>query len=86
MSGPRLEIVIDELVVRGVDPADAQTVSGEIGAQLTMLAGQSADRPTDRSEYFRRLPVISAPAGSPQALGGAVATAVWTTLTGGGGA
>jgi hypothetical protein len=84
MSEPQLEIVIDELVLRGIEPADTQSVSGEIVAQLRMLSSRSVDLPSERTDSFLRLAAISVPAGSPAALGGAVATAVWTTLTSGG--
>jgi hypothetical protein len=76
----RIEIVIGELVLHGVERADADTVATALREGLVGL-GQSraegaAAAPTDRAESFRRLPPVVTPAGSPGALGRAVAGAV----------
>jgi hypothetical protein len=79
----RLEIVIAELVVRGLPPHAARVAATALEDRLTVLAGQSQSSIVERAEAFRRLPAVEAPAGSPSAVGEAVAGAVWTTLTGG---
>jgi hypothetical protein len=78
----RIEIVLDELVVRGLSPHDARAVSVALEQRLTALAEQSPAKIADRAEAFRRLPPIEAAAGSPAAVGEAVAGAVWGALSG----
>jgi hypothetical protein len=79
----RLEIVVDELVVRGLPPEAARAAAAAFEARLSTLAGAAdADIP-ERAESFRRLPPVTAPAGSPAAVGAAVARAVWTSVSGG---
>ena len=78
----RVEIVIDELVIRGIDPWQARTAAAAIEARLGRLAaeGGGGELP-ERAESSRRLPAIEAPSGSPAALGDAVAGAVWGALS-----
>ena len=83
MSGPRLEIVVGELVVRGLSPAEARLAAHALEARLELLAGQGAAPVRERAESFRRLPAVDAPAGRPEAVGEAVATEVWGELGGG---
>jgi hypothetical protein len=78
----RIEIVVDELVVRGLSPHDAHVVSAALEQRLTALAEQSPAKIAERAEAFRRLSAIEAPAGSPATLGEAVAGAVWGALSG----
>ncbi len=85
MTAPRrLEIVVDELVVRGLDPVQARTAADALEARLTALAAQPVGAIPARAEAFRRLPAVEAPAGSPAAVGDAVAGAVWRAVSGGG--
>ena len=76
-----IEIVIDELVVRGLSPEAARAVSGSLEARLAVLAGGAEAFPPARAEAFRRLPPVAAPAGSPGAVGNAVADAVWKAVS-----
>jgi hypothetical protein len=82
-QSPRLEIVIDELVIRGLTPQAAGIAAASLEARLTALAeGHEAPIPA-RTEAFRRLPTIEAAADSPAAVGAAAAGAVWNELAGG---
>jgi hypothetical protein len=88
MSAPRVEIVIDELVLRGVAPAQADAVAAALAARLELLAGPwaaGAGSPpaAGRDESFRRLPAVDVPVGGPAGLGDAVAGAVFDGLAGG---
>lgn len=79
MTRVRLEIAIDELVFRGLTPAQARTAAGAFEARLAALASRGPALPP-RAERLHRLPPIGT-ATSPQGLGDAVARAVWTGLT-----
>jgi hypothetical protein len=82
---PRLEVVVDELVLRGVPPERAHAVAAAVEARLAALAESWAGAPlAGRAEAFRRLPAVQAPAAAPAALGDAVAEAVWDAIAGGG--
>jgi hypothetical protein len=86
MSEPRqsLELVVDEVVLRGVPPERAPAVAAALEAGLTAFAESSGGVPlASRAEAFRRLPTVAAPAASPAALGDAVAEAVWSAIGGG---
>jgi hypothetical protein len=88
MSTPRVEIVIDELLLRGVTPEQADAVAAALGARLELLAGPwaaGAGSPpgAGRDECFRRLPAVDVPVGGPAILGDAVAGAVFDGLAGG---
>ncbi len=81
-AGPRIEIVVDELVVSGLDLAAARVVAAALESRLTELASAGAPlRP--RAEVFRRGPTVDVPAvAQPAAVGEAAAGAVWSTLEG----
>lgn len=83
-----VELVIDEVVLRGVPPEQAHAVAAAIEGALAELAGESArtgdHRLSDRAEASRALPAVDAAVGSPADLGRAVAGAVWGTLSTGG--
>jgi len=81
---PRVEIVVDELVVRGLPHAEARAAAAAFEARLAALAAEAGHPPPARAEASRRLPAVAAPAGSPGALGAAVAGAVWTAVADGG--
>ncbi|HEY2937222.1 MAG TPA: hypothetical protein VGJ25_11525 [Gaiellaceae bacterium] len=81
---PRVEIVVDELVVRGLPPEAARTAAAALETRLTALAERGGAPIAGRAEAFRRLPAVEAPAGSPAAVGEAVAGAVWGALSPGG--
>jgi hypothetical protein len=78
-----IEVVIDQLVVHGLSPSEAQTVAVALEARLAAVArdGEVASR----SDQFRRAGAVTAPAGNPAALGEAVAGAVWGAVRGSGG-
>lgn len=77
-----IEIVIDELVVRGLAAGEAQAARAALEARLAELAGSAPTPVRGRAEASRRLPAVTASAGSPGALGTAVAGAVWTAVAG----
>jgi hypothetical protein len=77
-----IEIVIDELVMRGLPPDAAREAAAALEARLAVLAAGSHALPA-RAEASRRLPAVTAPAGSPAALGDVVAGAVWGAVSGG---
>jgi hypothetical protein len=80
----RLEIVIDELVMRGLAPEQARVAATALEGRLTALGSGSTAEISERSEAVRRLPAVEAPASSPAAVGEAVAGAVWQGLAPGG--
>lgn len=88
MSAPRtrLEIIVDEVVVRGVPPAQARAVVAALEARLQVLGAGWARSTTPiapRDEAFRRAPIVTPRTASPVAVGESAASAVWTTITGG---
>jgi len=81
MTAQRLEIVVDELVVRGLTPPEAHAVAAALETRLAVLA--ETGLPTGRpAESFRRLPEVEA--SSAAGVGEAVAGAVWRGVVGGG--
>ncbi len=91
---PRVEVTIDEVILRGVPPEQARDVLAALEARIGELAtgwaatsdGDDAARfgeGRDRHESGRRLPDLGT-AGSPAGLGVAVADAVWADLSSGG--
>jgi hypothetical protein len=73
----RVEVVIDELVLRGVDPAQARATAAALETRLTALAAEHDAGVRERTEAFRRVaPVTAAPGG----LGEALADAVWKAI------
>ena len=83
MTGPRVEIVVDELVVRGVGAGEARLLAAGLETRLAALAAAGEAPLLSRDEAFRRLPAIDLPPGSPAGAGEAVAGAVWSALSGG---
>jgi hypothetical protein len=87
VAGVTLDIKIDELVLHGVVPEDAQTVADAIRSQLTARAAgwlaEGGGAPSPRIEASRRLPAMDIADSRPVALGEAVAGAVWNALLGG---
>jgi hypothetical protein len=85
---PRIEIVIDELLLHGVAQGDADATARALELRLASLgedwaaAAGAAALPPPRDEAFRRLEPIQAPTASPGALGDAVAHAVWDGVGG----
>lgn len=77
----RIEIVVDELVVRGLSPEAARRAAAALQSRLAELAASDAAVPA-REEHIRRLPAIDAPV---DGVGEAVGTAVWSVLAGGAG-
>lgn len=80
----RLEIVVDELVVRGLSPSAARETADALEVRLTALASEVGAAVPERAEASRRLAAINVPAGSPAALGDAVAEALWGAVSRGG--
>jgi hypothetical protein len=78
----RVELVIDELTLIGVDRADAPAVATALGQQLASLGEERATDavPRGREEALRQPPSVTAPADSPHGLGRAVAGAVVDTV------
>ncbi len=86
-SEPRIEIVVDELVLRGVEPQDANAVAAALESELAVLgAGWAATSPgavpAARDESFRRLPAVDVPDASPPGVGAAIAGAVVLGMAG----
>ena len=87
-SRPRFEVTIDEVVLRGIPHHEAEAVIAQLRTTLDELAQAWISRagpddgalPPARTESSRRLPPVTAPAGSPGALGAAVAARVWDEL------
>jgi hypothetical protein len=78
---PRVELVVDELVLHGVDRADAPGVAAALEAELASLGEErAAAAPRGREDAVRRPAPVAAPAGSPHDLGRAVAGAVVDTV------
>ncbi|MFL6016527.1 MAG: hypothetical protein ACJ74V_03205 [Gaiellaceae bacterium] len=73
----RVEVVIDELVLRGVDPAQARAAAAVLETRLAALAGAHDAGVRERAEAYRRLAPVTA---APDELGGAVADAVWKAI------
>jgi hypothetical protein len=80
VTRPRLEIVVDELVVSGLEPGEARVAAAALESRLEALAGEAGAALPARAESFRRLPAVEA--GSPAGVGEAVAVAVWSGLGG----
>jgi hypothetical protein len=78
----RVELVIDELTLLGVDRADAPAVAAALGQELASLGEERAAEaaPRGREEAVRRPSSVAASAGAPRALGRAVAAAVVDTI------
>jgi hypothetical protein len=74
----RVEIVVDELVVRGLSPEAARAAAESFEARLTELASSDVDI-RERVEHSRRLPPVDVPVGD---VGPAVAGALWSALSG----
>jgi hypothetical protein len=72
----RVEIVIDELVLRGVDAAQARATAAALEARLATLAadGQVVRA---RAEAYRRVAPVTA---APNRLGDSIADAVWGAI------
>ncbi len=84
MSGvPRIEIVIDELIVRGLSPAAAQVAAASIQERLAALVAEPGAAISGRDEASRRLPAIEAAVDAPAALGATIAGTVWSAIGGG---
>lgn len=83
---PRVELTIDEVVLRGVPRDQAEAVVAQLRATLAELAQRWSPEngafPATRAESSRRLPAVIAPAGAPAVLGAALALGVWDDLTG----
>jgi hypothetical protein len=83
---PSVEIVVDELVLRGVAPEQAGAVVAALQGQLGVLGERWATPGrgglATRAEAVRRVPAVDVPAASPAMLGSAIAGAVVGGLTG----
>lgn len=77
-----IEVVIDELVIRGLPPNQAKAAAAALEARLAALARDGDVVP--RQDTFRRTPPVAAPAAKPAVLGEAVAAAVWGAVSSGG--
>jgi hypothetical protein len=74
----RVEVAIDELVLRGdFSPSQARAVAAALEARLTALAEKHEGPVHGRAESSRRLEPVRA---ERNELGGAVAEAVWEAI------
>jgi hypothetical protein len=85
---PRLEIRVDEVVVRGLSPAQARLAVEALKARLQVLGEEWASELATtaiapRDEAFRLAPIASPRTASPRAVGESAASAFWTTIAGG---
>ncbi|MCA1572110.1 MAG: hypothetical protein LC798_17700 [Chloroflexi bacterium] len=83
---PRLEIRVDEVVVRGLPPAQARSAVAALEARLRALGEgwvASGTPILPREEAFRRTPITTPRTASPVAVGESTASAVWATIAGG---
>ncbi len=78
-----IEIVIDELVVHGLPRDQAHAAAAALESRLALLAGAADATVPARAESYRRLATVAPRAGSPGAIGDAVAGAVWGAVSGG---
>jgi hypothetical protein len=86
---PRIQLTIDEVILRGVPPQQAEAVVAQFRATLAELAGawliqEGGAVLAARAESSRRLPPVAVPADAPGALGAAIAARVWGDLSTGG--
>lgn len=79
MSRP-IEIVIDEIVLRGVEARHADAVTGGIRTRLEQLAFGATDGWSDGSADVLAARSVRAPAASPTQLGVRVADSLWSSL------
>ena len=73
----RIEVVIDELVLRGVDPAQARATAAALESRLATLAAEHGADVRERAEAYRRVAPVTA---APHRLADAVADAVWGAI------
>jgi hypothetical protein len=81
-----IEIVVDELVLRGVPNERAHEVAEAMKVRLAALGEDSAhggEAIAARDEAFRRAPDAQPESASAGALGEAVAGSVWNAVGGG---
>lgn len=75
-----IEIVIDEIVLHGVEVRHADAVTGGMHARLEQLASGATEGWSDASADVLAARVVRAPAGSPTQLGVRVADSLWSSL------
>jgi hypothetical protein len=74
----RVEVAIDELVLRGeLSPAQARAIAARLESRLAVLAQAHEGSLRGREEAFRRLEPVTA---RQDELGDAVADAVWGAI------
>jgi len=77
-----VEVVIDELVLRGIDPLQAPVVTAALQARLARLASLPGLPPlAAREADVLAPPAVRTPADAPARLGERVADAVWAAVT-----
>jgi hypothetical protein len=80
---PRVRIVVDEVVLRGLTPAQAAAAVSGLERTLGALAsGADPTRLTDRTVPVVRHRLARTPARSAAEIGMQAATAIWTALGG----
>lgn len=87
MSTPRIEVTIDEVVLRGVPPERAREVVAALEASLALQARRALeagwDAGRDRRESSRRLRgTVTGGVDDGRGLGAALADAVWREVAG----
>lgn len=83
----RVELVIDEVVLHGVDASDARVVIAALESELEHRAAawaSSGGALVSRDEASRRVAGVEGNP-SPSELGAGLATAVWRAVAGGAG-
>jgi hypothetical protein len=82
----RLEILVDEVVVRGLSPAQVRSAVAALEARLQLLGegwAASGMAIAARDESFRRAPVATPATSSPAAVGESAASSIWAVIASG---
>jgi hypothetical protein len=83
VNAPRVEIVVDRLVVHGLPAAEARRAAAAFEARLAALAARPGPPVPPRAESFRVAPAVTVRSSSATAVGEAAAGAVWGAVSAG---
>jgi hypothetical protein len=82
---PRLDIRVDDVVVRGLPPGEARSAVAALEARLQALgegwvASDASKAIAPRDEAFRRAPTVTPATSSPATVGESAASAIWGAI------
>lgn len=80
---PRIEIVVDELVLHGISADRAEAVASSLRDALAERFARAATQPAPREARLERVAVGALPR-EPAACGDSIAAGVWTAVSRGG--